>query len=129
MSRGDAIVKMVSRNGGATLQDIAAASGVTVTSASRYVQRLMDLGRLQSDGNRPAWYTVPELTGDKRPAQTAMVTPKAPRPAGIPKGVKFTRCPSGMDFRFTADPSIAGRGVISADWLERRLSEAQGTRA
>lgn len=41
-------------------------------------------------------------------------------PAIVPPGVKITRCPSGEDMRFRADPRIRGRGVISRDWQRRR---------
>jgi len=41
----------------------------------------------------------------------------------IPAHVKIQICPSGRDTRFLVDQSVAGRGVISQDFYERRLRE------
>lgn len=83
-------------------------------------------------GNTPARYYATKYAPAERPAnkhtvvaskQAARLDPDAP--AIVPPGVKRTVCPSGRDHRFTADPLLAGRGVISGDWRERRLQEAQ----
>lgn len=55
----------------------------------------------------------------KRPEVKAFkLDPQAP--AIIPKGLKPIVCPGPTLDRYKADPSIAGRGVISQDWFERR---------
>lgn len=41
-------------------------------------------------------------------------------PAIVPPNVKITRKNFPADPRYTADPKIAGNGVITADWRERR---------
>jgi transposase-like protein len=64
------------------------------------------------------------LTSGAKPV-TLGVTHEKPKPAANYAGVKVTVCPHGIDYRFTADPSIAGRGVITQDWKNRRLMEAQ----
>jgi hypothetical protein len=48
--------------------------------------------------------------------------PKAMREAEavITPQTRFIVCPSGRDTRYEADPSIAGRGVISSDYFQRR---------
>lgn len=46
-------------------------------------------------------------------------------PEVIPPHVTVTVCPSGTDTRYAPDPSIAGRGVISQDYWERRLGQVQ----
>jgi DNA-binding HxlR family transcriptional regulator len=38
----------------------------------------------------------------------------------ITKQTRFIVCPSGRDTRYEADPSIAGRGAISQDWMRRQ---------
>lgn len=50
---------------------------------------------------------------------------KQPRDQGlfemiITPATKITICPSGVDTRFSVDPSIAGRGQITQDWLASR---------
>lgn len=40
-------------------------------------------------------------------------------------GVRFTICPCGKDTRYTPDPRLAGRGVITSDWMARRQAEAR----
>lgn len=84
-------------------------------------------------GNTPAryyatQYAPPARAADKHSIVTnnkhsARLDPDAP---AINHGqVQVQICPAGRDHRFTADPLIAGRGVISSDWRERRLQEAQ----
>jgi hypothetical protein len=83
-------------------------------------------------GKNPGRYYLAEFAPVERPAdahtvvankQAARLDPDAP--AIVPPHVKPTICPSGRDHRFTADPSLAGRGVITSDWRERRLQEAR----
>lgn len=40
-------------------------------------------------------------------------------------GVRFTVGPCGKDTRYTPDPRLAGRGVITSDWMARRQAEAR----
>lgn len=84
-------------------------------------------------GSVPARYYATQYAPAERPANkhtvvtnnkhSARLDPSAP--ALVPPGVKLTVCPSGRDHRFTADPHLAGRGVISNDWRERRMQEVQ----
>lgn len=55
--------------------------------------------------------------------QQLKLDPEAP--VVVPPGVTVQVIPAGYDHRFTADPALAGRGVISRDWRERRLQESQ----
>ena len=52
-------------------------------------------------------------------AKVFRLDPKAP--AIIPKGLKPIICPGPRLDRYTADPAIAGRGVITEDWRNRRF--------
>jgi hypothetical protein len=64
----------------------------------------------------PAPVTVRHTTSS-RPAYMAgepVITPNT----------KVTVAPVGVDYRYAVDPSIAGRGAISADWMARRQQEA-----
>lgn len=58
--------------------------------------------------------SVKGSTPTRLPADAEVITPKH---------VRVQICPSGQDHRFTADPATAGRGVITADWRERRLQQ------
>lgn len=46
----------------------------------------------------------------------------------ITSRTKVTICPHYEDRRFKSDPSIAGRGVISGDWMDERLKRSQEQR-
>ena len=69
------------------------------------------------------------IKGSERTAQLkkATVTPHKvfrldpTAPAIVPKGLKPIICPSPKLDRYTADPAIAGRGVITEDWRNRRF--------
>ena len=84
-------------------------------------------------GKTPARYYLTECAPAERPADkhsvvtnnkhSARLDPDAP--AIVPPGVVVQVCPASRDFRFSADPAVAGRGVITRDWRERQLQETQ----
>jgi DNA-binding HxlR family transcriptional regulator len=64
----------------------------------------------------------PEPVLPRAPLPPRAHMPKAMREAEpvITKQTRFIVCPSGRDTRYEADPSIAGRGAISQDWMRRQ---------
>lgn len=86
-------------------------------------------------GSRPAvWFAIEHAPPDHgRPvnARTIVTASKhAARldpaaPAIVPPGVVVQVCPASRDFRFSADPALAGKGQITRDWRERRLQEVR----
>jgi hypothetical protein len=115
--------------------DLAEKYGIQKFSVLQVIGQMRHAGTVVSawkGGSNPGRYYLAEFAPAERPADKHTVTssklaarldPAAP--AFVPPHVKPTICPSGRDHRFSADPSLAGRGVISADWRERRLQETQ----
>jgi hypothetical protein len=64
------------------------------------------------------------------PAPVTVKSTSSARPARMPgepvitPQTKITVAPAGLDYRYAVDPSIAGRGVISQDYFERRRGGA-----
>jgi hypothetical protein len=86
-------------------------------------------------GSRPAvWFAAehaPPDQGQPVNARTIVTASKhaarldPDEPAIVPPGVVIQVCPASRDFRFSADPALAGRGQITRDWRERRLQEVR----
>lgn len=124
---------------GLTLQQMAEATGSTENALRQALRRLQADGRAQRQwrgGRSPAVYYAagvvpagpPPLALPARGQDSRTVSPKSTsralsldpkQPAVVPPGVVVQVCVVGRDQRFSADPSIAGRGVISADWRAR----------
>ena len=121
---------------GATVEAISLAIPM---NANNVAMRLNDLERSgfakwrrDAEGGkghlRKRWFL-----SEHAPAVVPFVLPKGPsvtvkqrgldlsQPTIIPDGVKVTKCPGFVaNQRYAVDPSIAGNGVISRDWMERR---------
>lgn len=103
--------------------DLIAQTGMTEVAADGFLNSVSDKIVRVSVGRLRRYHMVEfaPAPADKTLAirsTRVMLDPSAP--AIVPPGVKWTRCPGGLDTRYTPDPAIAGRGVISEDWMERR---------
>ncbi|MCC0042792.1 MAG: hypothetical protein H6880_11505 [Rhodobiaceae bacterium] len=145
----NAVLDILERAGGrgATVSEIAAQRDIKISSVANSMSRLASYGHVVRRAlayHDQRWY----LREHAPPASAA--TPKKIKPlavindraartttvakarlaldsgatAIVPRGVKITRCPSAEDMRYTADPSIAGRGAITEDWMARRQQQS-----
>lgn len=128
---------------GARVSEIAAERGVTANSIASTMRRLERFGHAVRRGltyHDQRWYLrehapPPSATRPPTIKPLAVINDRAARtttvaksrlaldpsaPAVVPSGVKITRCPSAEDMRYRADPAVAGRGAITADWMLRR---------
>ena len=142
---------------GISASDAARARGIDIKTAYSFLMRMVGMGLIgfhqwgdaqrryyapqhhpRAPGNGPACAAAVEAL---RAARTTQARGNALRvktsataghvdfdaPAIVPPGLKVTICPAGRDFRFTADPSLAGHGAITQDWRARRLAEQRNT--
>lgn len=63
------------------------------------------------------------VRGSKPPPKWRAEWP-ADAPGKLTPNTRYTEGPAHIDRRYMADPSIAGRGVISEDWMARRQGAA-----
>ena len=123
---------------GLAVADLAEKYGTSKEQCLQVLATLRHAGQAASvwrGGSTPARYYAsqhaPTDAGRPVNARTVMTAKKhAARldpaaPAIVPPGVVVQVCPASRDFRFSADPAVAGRGVITRDWRERQLQETQ----
>ena len=141
-----AVLDILERAGGrgATVSEIAARRGIKITSVANSMARLASYGHVVRRAlayHDQRWYLrehAPPASAAKPPKKIkplSVINDRAARTttvakarlaldsgatAIVPRGVKITSCPSAEDMRYRADPSIAGRGAITEDWMARR---------
>lgn len=142
----NAVLAILERAGGrgATVSEIAERRGITISSVATSMARLAAYGHVvrrvlayhdqrwylrehapPASAARPPKKIKPLTVINDRAAKTTTVANSRlaldPRATAIvPRGVKITYCPSAEDVRYRADPSVAGRGAITEDWMARR---------
>jgi hypothetical protein len=142
----NAVLDILERAGGrgATVSEIAERRGVKISSVASSMARLAAYGHvvrrvLSYHDQRwylrehapPASVTKPlpkrkpaAVINDRAAKTTTVAKARLALPPGgeviVPETARYTYAPFPADPRYTADPSIAGRGAITEDWMARR---------
>lgn len=141
----NAVLDILERAGGrgATVSEIAERRGIKTSSVASSMARLASYGhvvRRALSYHDQRWYLrehAPPASATKPPKlkPLAVINDRAARtttvakarlslpPGGeviVPETARYTYAPFPDDPRYTADPSIAGRGAITEDWMARR---------
>lgn len=119
---------------GARMGELAQMRGVSVPTIERQLARLIasrEIVKFRHSCKHARFYAAEHapIGNDWQRGETqvlttirsARLTLSSKEPAIVPDGVKVTKCPGFVaNQRYAVDPSIAGNGVISRDWMERR---------
>ena len=93
------------------------------SSGARYPLQWYGAGLAPAQPSTPSTANSRSLTVSIRKAN-ARAEWTSDEPAKITPRTRYVACPNYVDRRFMADQSIAGRGVISEDWMLRRQGAA-----
>lgn len=142
----NAVLDILERAGGrgATVSEIAARRGIKITSVANSMARLASYGHVvrralayhdqrwylrehappASAAKPPKKIKPLSVINDPRARTTTVAKARLALPPGgeviVPATARYTYAPCPPDPRYTADPSIAGRGAITEDWMARR---------
>ena len=141
-----AVLDILERAGGrgATVSEIAERRGVKISSVANSMARLASYGHVVRRAlayHDQRWYlrehappasaakpqkTIKQLAviNDPHARTTTVAKARLALPPGgeviVPATARYTYAPFPADPRYTADPSVAGRGAITEDWMARR---------
>ncbi|MCB0255859.1 MAG: hypothetical protein KDI55_19245 [Anaerolineae bacterium] len=145
----NAVLDILERAGGrgATVSEIAARRGIKITSVANSMARLASYGHVVRRAlayHDQRWYLrehappasaakpkkIKQLAviNDPRARTTTVAKARLALPPGgeviVPATARYTYAPFPADPRYTADPSVAGRGAITEDWMARRQQQS-----
>ena len=144
-----AVLDILERAGGrgATVSEIAERRGVKISSVANSMARLASYGHVvrralayhdqrwylkelapPASAARPPKIKPLAVINDRAARTTTVAKARLALPPGgeviVPATARYTYAPFPADPRYTADPSIAGRGAITEDWMARRQRQS-----